>query len=1154
MNDKKSDIAKREEKILTFWNDNKIFKKSEEKDAPRGEYIFYDGPPFATGLPHYGHILAGTIKDVIPRYKTMCGFRVKRRWGWDCHGLPLENEIEAELGLKTKRDIEKLGVGTFNAAAHGAVLRFADDWRKIIPRLGRWVNMESDYRTMDATYTESVWWAFGELYKKKLIYKGFKSMHLCPRCGTTLSNFEVNQGYKDTTDISAYVKFPLKDRPDAFLLVWTTTPWTLPGNMAVAVNKDITYAKIQIGRDILILAKNRLSILGGGYKIIEEFKGEKLVGTSYTPPFDYYTSADIKEEENAWKIYHGDFVSTEEGTGIVHIAPAFGEDDLALAQKNDVPIVHHVTTEGVFADTVTDFAGRPVKPKENPQEADIEIIKYLAHKNLLFKKEKITHPYPFCWRCDTPLLNYASLSWFVRVINFKEKLVRQNKRIGWVPKAVGENRFGDWLLHARDWAISRTRFWGAPLPVWVNGKTGKHVIIDSVDELKKYIKRSGNRYSVARHGESEKNVSPVIVTDNPDAPYHITEKGKLEIRDALKQFNGENFDLIITSPVLRARETAEFVAEHLGFNKKDIIVDERIRELEHGTWEGRPLAEFENTFPTDPSRFESGPEGGETWTDVRNRMGEFLYELERIHKGKRILIVSHGDPLALMNALAKGLSKKETVRLWNEVYPRKGEIHELDFTPLPHNENYELDLHRPYIDDIKLVDTHGEKLSRVPDVFDCWFESGSMPYAQHHYPFENTNIFNPKKRFFRRRKGYPADFIAEGMDQTRGWFYSLLVLGVGLFGLSPYRHVIVNGLVLSEDGKKMSKRLKNYPDPMAVVDTYGADALRYYLLSSPVVRGEDLRFSEKGVDEVMKKILVRLSNVHSFYALYAVKEKISYEKSNNVLDKWILARTQSLINDVTDAMERYELDQATRPLSLFVDDFSTWYIRRSRERFKAERKNETLHTTRFVLLTLSKVMAPFIPFYAESLYQAVKDETLPESVHLCDWPSAGKVDERILSDMKLTREVVSFALEARAQAGIKVRQPLSTLTVKNNRLKGNGQLIALIKDEVNVKNVEFSDIQEGKVTLDTHITEELKNEGLMRDIVRQIQQFRKDSGVIPHKHIRLSVIADEMSRKIIMLFEDEIKRATLLSQISFEKTTDGGVINNSRQLTFSLKE
>lgn len=471
----KSETAKKEEEILAFWNKNTIFEKSLVKKSPKGDFVFYDGPPFATGLPHYGHILPGTIKDIIPRYKTMQGYHVRRRWGWDCHGLPVENLVEEELGLKTKKDIERFGIAKFNEAARKVVLRYTDDWRRIIPRTGRWIDMENDYRTLDSAYTESIWWVFKTLYDKGLIYKGFKAMHICPRCETTLSNFEVSQGYKTVTDVAVTVKFELKGEPETFLLAWTTTPWTLPGNVALAINRDFIYCKVKTknekdkntGRNVkddeyFILAKERIGdILGDGHEVVGEFKGSELVGKLYKPPFDYYINdKNLEHRENAWKIYAGDFVTANEGTGIVHIAPAFGEDDMELGKTYNLPFIQHVAMDGTFKSEVRDFRGLQVKPKEDAQRTDVEIIKYLAHHNLLFAKEKVSHAYPHCWRCETPLLNYAASSWFVRVTKFKNALVEANKTIRWVPEDIRDGRFGKWLSGAHDWAISRLRIPG----------------------------------------------------------------------------------------------------------------------------------------------------------------------------------------------------------------------------------------------------------------------------------------------------------------------------------------------------------------------------------------------------------------------------------------------------------------------------------------------------------------------------------------------------------------------------------------------------------------------------------------------------------------------------------------------------------------------
>lgn len=1147
--------ALREEEILHFWQQNKIFEKTE--GVGDENFLFYDGPPFANGVPHYGHILGGTIKDTIPRYQVMRGKKLRRRWGWDCHGLPVENLTEKELGLKGKKDIEEYGIEKFNEATRISIMRDASVWEEQVPRLGRFVDMKDDYKTMDSSFTESVWWAFKNLYDKNLIYKGFKSMHLCPRCGTTLSNFEVNQGYMDITDISVYVKFALVDEPNTSLLAWTTTPWTLPGNVALAVNPEIEYVTITIkngGEEQYVLAKERLMVIKDEYVIVSTQKGSQLIGKTYRPLFDYYVDADIANKENAWKVYGAKFVSTTDGTGIVHIAPAFGEDDLKLAQENKLPIIHHVGADGRMKKEVKDFAGLFAKPKDEKKEGidhtdtDVVVIKHLAHSGSLFAKEKITHSYPHCWRCDTPLLNYASDSWFVEVTKFKDKLVSENEKITWVPSNIGKYRFGNWLAEARDWAISRSRYWGAPLPVWETEDKKERVILGSLDDFRRYVKKSGNTYFLMRHGEAESNVHNVTSANYRDK-VHLTEKGIAEVKATAATLNDKHFDYIFASDFVRTSETAKLLAKEIGFDESKIIFDKRLEEINTGDFSGKPNPEYHNYFASIEEKFTKRPPHGENLTDLKERLMAFLYELEEKYKDKKILIITHEYAVWMLTTGAHGWSNRVSAKVKSEHddFIHTAQMVELPFVPLPHNRHYELDFHRPYIDEAELY-LDGKKLTRVPDVFDCWFESGSMPYAQDHYPFEKHN-FDPEEGV-----GYPADFIAEGLDQTRGWFYSLIVLGTALFGRAPYKHVIVNGLVLAEDGQKMSKRLKNYPDPMEVVGKYGADALRFYLLSAPVVRGEELRFSEKGVAEVASKIIGRLLNVLSFYEMYQETPHDTLPSSPyTTLDHWILARLEEVVSQTTEAMESYELDRATRPLLLFIDDLSTWYLRRSRDRFKGEDikdKQAALSTLHAVLFTTAKLLAPFMPFTAEYMYRQLQRTDKKESVHLETWPTLlGIVEyETLLQKMEATRSVVEKGLALRAKNGIRVRQPLQKIIIEESTAD---LFDGLVCEELNVKEVVREKLSGEEIKLDTVITEELKNEGNAREVMRAIQDARKEASLSPLDRITIVIEAVPYVAEAVRHYEDEIKKTTNADSISIG---GGELIGGDKEFTVHIEK
>lgn len=1142
----KSETALREEVILKFWEENEIFEKSLNKKSPKGKYVFYDGPPFATGVPHYGHLLGSAVKDAIGRYQTMKGFSVPRRWGWDCHGLPIENIVEKDLNISGKKAIEELGIDKFVEHARSKVLTYVAEWEKTINRLGRWVDFKNSYQTMDNTFIESVWWALGELNKKDLLYEGVRVLAYCPRCETPIANSEIamDNSYKDITDISVYVKFKLKEAEDTYLLAWTTTPWTLPGNTAIAINKSFIYLyvlnNLENGKEVLIVAKELYPKLKEKFtnpEILKEVSGSELIGKSYEPVFDYYQNISIPHQENIWKIWHADFVSLDMGTGIAHEAPAFGEDDMNLAKENNIPFIHHVEPNGVFSKEVSDFVGIKVKPKEDGQATDILIIKFLAGQGKLFAKEKIIHSYPHCYRCETPLLYYALPSWFVNIQKVKSNLLKDAQAMNWIPAHLKDGRFKNTMESAPDWTISRNRYWASPLPIW-KSKSGKMIFINSIKDLKNKVKKSGNKYFVMRHGGAESNLINKISSKVDDID-HLTEEGKIQVLNAVSELKNKKIDFIIASDFMRTKETAEIVKKELGLSENSLIFDKRLWELSTGIFNGGTWNEFWEVREKGNGYFFK-PEGGESHQDLKLRMTDFLYDIENKYKNKNILIVTHEGPARVLFAGAQGFNDKETIEHLQEGIRNfnNAEIRDLDFAPLPHNENYELDLHRPYIDSIVLVDENGEEYFRILEVVDCWFESGSMPFAQDHYPFENKNW---------QKNNFPSGFVAEYIAQTRTWFYYTHVISSILFNQAPFQNVVTTGTILAEDGQKMSKSKNNFPDPWSLFNKYGVDAIRFYLLSCPVMKGEDINFSEKSVQDIANKIINRLNNVFTFYELYKDNLVISSITSRklsrkNVLDNWILTRLDNLLEEVNFGIEKYDLALASKPLELFIEDLSTWYLRRSRERIK-DGDQEAKQTLYFVLKNLIKIMAPFTPFASEDIWQKLKNYHDEESVHLTNWPTTSKnlfdrifgskKENQVIEEMEKVREIVTLGLQIRQKANIPVRQPLNQLRIKNYEL--GSEYLEILKDELNLKEVIFDSNISEAVELDLKITDELKQEGDCRELIRAIQDMRKKTGLTPSDTVSLVIETNENGKKLIEKFETEIKKTVLASEIEFKE-------------------
>ena len=1061
--DPKVDFPKQEEEVLSFWEKNNTFKKSVSQREGAEDFVFYDGPPFATGLPHFGHFIPSTIKDIIPRYQTMRGKHVTRRFGWDCHGLPVENLIEKELGINSKHEIEEYGIDKFNEKCKASVLKYTAEWRQTITRLGRWVDFDHDYKTMNPDYMESIWWVAKSLWDKGLIYEGKYILPYCPRCSTVLSTHELAQGYKDVQDQTVTVRFKITKAPDGvkdadmangktYFLAWTTTPWTLPSNLGLCMGPEVDYVKIldKESGDFYIFAEARLSAYykeESAYEIIYRAKGKDFIGAEYEPLFPYFASlkdpkvceeeSKQKCEKGAFRMFNADYVSTEDGTGIVHIAPAFGEEDHKVFAGSGVPEVEPIDAECKFTKEVSDYTGRFVK------DCDKDIMDRLKKEGKIVKKEQHLHSYPHCWRCSSPLIYRGIGSWFVKVQDHHESLLKANSQIKWQPAHIKEGRFGKWLAGSRDWAVSRNPYWGNPIPIWK--------------------------------------------CDNPDCKETLCVGSRQE----LKELSG--------------------------------------------------------------------------------------------------------------------------------VYPE--------------------DLHKQFVDKITIpCKKCGGTMHRIPEVFDCWFESGSMPYAQQHYPFENKEYFESH---------FPANFISEGLDQTRGWFYTLTILASHLFDKPAFRNCIVNGLVLASDGRKMSKSLRNYTDPVEAINKFGADALRLFLIHSPVVKADDLRYSDEGVRDVIKNIILPLWNSYSFYVTYANIDGVQPDghlfdnkAPSNPLDAWLLSITQKLIKDVTAGLEDYDLSGAVDPIVTFIEELNNWYIRRSRRRFwKSENdsdKKEAYEALYIALKTFSQVACPFVPFITEEIWQNLKTSADKESVHLTDYPVYNEKwhNEELEFKMATVQKAVSMGRSLRNTFNLKNRQPLASVALVTRDVNEKRVLAEMedsIREELNVKKVEFHDredelveykakanfkvlgkelgpkmkaaagvimtlsseqiqsilegtalsidvdgttveldeqkviverlekdglkvLNDGTLTvgLDSKITDELKKEGYARDLVRGIQNLRKETGLNVTDRITLKVSGDDELKSAFAMFESFVTGEVLAKSAEFVPSLSGGTVVDCEDKQWSI--
>ncbi|MDD4761454.1 MAG: class I tRNA ligase family protein [Candidatus Pacebacteria bacterium] len=1163
MSEEKKDksLPELEKEILAKWERERIFEKSLKQNAKNKTFVFYEGPPTANGKPGLHHVLARSYKDIICRYKNMRGFNVPRRAGWDTHGLPVELQVEKELGLKSKKDIENLipenkteSIKKFNEKCRASVWQYKELWENLTSRMGYWLNTENPYITYESEYIESVWWLLSEIYKKGLLYEGHKIIPWCPRCGTGLSSHELAQGYKVVKDNSIFLKFKLlpgqkinnyKIGNKTFILSWTTTPWTLPGNVALAIGKKIKYSllKSEDGTEaILASSLSDKNIFAG--KKIKEFSGSDLIGLKYEPLFK------IKEfqSEKSYQIYPADFVTTTDGAGVVHTAVMYGEDDYQLGKEVGLPEIHTVDESGRFKDFVPELSGLFVKSKETEEK----IIAYLKKNNFFLSENLYEHDYPFCWRCDTPVIYFARSSWFIRMSSLKNDLLKNNEKINWVPSHIKEGRFGEWLKDIKDWALSRERYWGTPLPVWQCHKCGQKKIISSLKELANSPLPSKNSYFAIRHGEALSNKNKFNSSWPEKTANSLTKKGRLQIEKSAKKLKKLNIDVIISSDLKRTKETAEIIKKSLKI--KTLIFDERLRETDFGKLNGNSISSYKKIFSSYKERYEKSPENGENLNQVRRRIVEALKEIDKTYENKRILIVSHEDPLRILAESLSGNTLKN-----KEFFLKNGEFKPLPFKNIPLNDNGFLDPHRPFIDEIKIPCSCGEKMKRAQELVDVWFDSGAMPFASIGYPLKNKDLIEKKKLF-------PADYISEAMDQTRGWFYTLLAISTLLEKGAPYKNVISLGLINDKNGKKMSKSRGNIIDPWEMFNKYGADSVRWYLFTLNDA-GETKNFDENDLKKVSLNIFNIIKNCLLYLKTYGFLSG-SIKKFTNPLDLWLASRVSKTVKETGEFIEKYNIPPAGRKIEELINDISRWFIRRSRSRFQGQADKKDLINASFALynslLVLSKIMAPFAPFFSDYLYLSLnslkKESGLKKSVHLSSWPKIEKINEKLIKEMDLVKKWSSLGLAERSALGIKIRQPLSEIKIKSAE-KISANLLKILKDEVNVKKISLEKNlpDEKEILFDLNITPELKSEGLVREFIRFIQSLRGEAKLKPGELVNLYIeSAPENLSSIFSLKEKEICSACSLKKIFFSKINTQKInktapFENFGEISVSLK-